>query len=95
MSDTIDDARERRELSQIDTRGRSVSSAITLEVASHTGEDVEDLPPLYEYVDPEALDRLVSRQSACSVRFSYLDFDVRVDSGSITIAERPAGETSA
>lgn len=95
MFDTIDGARERGQQVTIDSRNHSASSEVLLEVASHVGEDIEDLPPLYQYVDPEALDRLVSRQSSCSIRFSYLDFDVRVDSGTVTIVERPAGEASA
>lgn len=54
------------------------SEAIVLEVASRTGMDPFDLPPLYQYVDPEALDRLVLGPGSCRATFEYAGYGVTV-----------------
>lgn len=54
------------------------SEAIVLEVASRTGMDPFDLPPLYQYVDPEALDRLVLGPGSCRATFEYAGYEVIV-----------------
>lgn len=54
------------------------SEAIVLEVASRTGMDPFDLPPLYQYVDPEALDRLVLGPGSCRMTFEYAGYGVTI-----------------
>lgn len=62
------------------TATESVSIEIVQRVATATGRDESELPPLYESVNPEALDSLVDSLSApsVSITFTYLDFTVTV-----------------
>ena len=52
-----------------------VTGAIVTRVATSTDRDVTELPPLYETVDPEALERLIrtgsADETALSVTFNY------------------------
>lgn len=52
--------------------------SIVDEVAERSGRDSLDLPPLYDSVDPEALERLVETMSAGEVSFPYAGYDVTV-----------------
>ncbi|WP_290813768.1 HalOD1 output domain-containing protein [Halovivax sp.] len=56
------------------------SSRLVLTVADRTGASFEELPPLYEAIDPEALDRLVTagRTPSLEVHFAYAGFRVSV-----------------
>lgn len=57
------------------------STAIITTVASLAGVPADELPPLYEYADPDALDGLFDSADARSdlqLSFSYLDYDVTV-----------------
>ena len=66
----------------------SPSEAIVLEIAKRTGVDSGDLPPLYERVDPEALDRLVQGQGSVHLTFEYTGCEVTVSEiGCIAIHE--------
>ena len=53
----------------------SISSTIVRRVAAHTEKDPIELPPLYETIDPDALDEVMTSGSAAgssvSVRFTY------------------------
>ena len=54
--------------------------------------DEIDLPPLYEAVDPDALDRFVTPEgdgADVRVRFSYAGRDIVVSPGTVEV--RPAG----
>lgn len=67
----------------------SPSETIVLEIANRTGVDPGDLPPLYESVDPEALDRLVQEQGSFRLTFEYTEYEVTVfGAGCIAIHER-------
>ncbi|NUC73389.1 hypothetical protein HTZ84_13880 [Haloterrigena sp. SYSU A558-1] len=61
------------------------SLAIVERVAALDGTDPLSLPPLYDAVDPEALDSLFQSSSTDgprttgSVQFTYYGYDVRVD----------------
>jgi len=66
------------------------SDSVIEAVASREGIDpVELTAPLYDAVDPEQLDRLLgSAASAVSVTFTYLGYEVTVQSdGSVTLAD--------
>lgn len=71
----------------IDVEGIPVSAAIVERIANCEGVDPLDLPPLYEAVDPDALDALtgasVGRDSALQVEFSYCGYDVTVTGESV------------
>ncbi|MFC4439171.1 MULTISPECIES: HalOD1 output domain-containing protein [Natrialbaceae] len=57
------------------------STAIITAVAALAGVPADELPPLYGYVDPDALDGLFDSADARSdlqLSFSYLDYDVIV-----------------
>lgn len=56
--------------------------AIVFEVAEREGTDPTQLPPLYEVVDPDALQAFVesSGDDALAVEFLYQGYEVRVTS---------------
>lgn len=63
---------------------RPAAAAVIEAVATRAGVDETELPPLYDAVDPDALDNLVARwaggspQSAGHVRFQYYGYTVLV-----------------
>ena len=66
--------------------GDSPSMLIVETIADLTDQDAQDLPPLYDSVDPDAVDRLFSHNGAQQLKleFQYKGFQVTVDSnGSI------------
>ncbi|MFC4543914.1 HalOD1 output domain-containing protein [Halosolutus amylolyticus] len=60
----------------------SPSIEIINRVAEMEGQDPMDLPPLYDIVDPDALDRLAE---SSKIQFEYIGYNITVDSGTITI----------
>lgn len=75
--------------SQIATAPESVSEAVVQAVADAEGiESTEVTDPLYEAVDPGALDRLFSREGiAGQVMFSYNGYEVTVSGeGAVSVA---------
>lgn len=52
------------------------------EVAAETDVEIVELPPIYEVIDPDALESLLDSERAGSVRveFSYYGYDVHVTS---------------
>lgn len=58
----------------------SVSHAILKRVATETDQDVTELPPLYDVLDPDALEALFDSwdTSTASVTFFYHGFEVTV-----------------
>ena len=66
-------------------------------VAEAEDKDPTALPPLYESIDPDAINRLIESQSAdsemtCVVRFEYSDHEITVDeTGAVTLT--PDGGT--
>ena len=67
------------------------SNAIVTTVAALADVPVDELPPLYEYVDPDALNGLFDSPDARSdlqLSFSYLDYDVTVhQAGEIVVTD--------
>lgn len=66
------------------TMSRESSTAIEIvdRVAEMEEQDPLDLPPLYDTVDPDALDCLAE---SSKVQFEYIGYNITVDSGTITI----------
>ena len=56
--------------------GRSAIEAIAVALAEATGTDPVDLPPLYEYVDPDALNELFDRSASRTDGDVILSFQV-------------------
>lgn len=74
----------------IQTDVSSISVDIIRAVASQTGEDPVELPPLYDYIDPDALESLFTVQQSGQVEFTYLGYCVSVSFGderSISVSE--------
>lgn len=71
------------------TQADGPSAAVVEAVASVTGRDELDLPPLQDAVDVDALDTVVASRAATgsdgvdavTVSFTYADVEVVVDSG--------------
>lgn len=72
----------------------SVSTRVVEAVAEYSGTDVLDLPPLYDSIDPDALERILPGMTEGYVSFVYADQRVTVDSyGAISVEEyTPPGE---
>lgn len=71
--------------------GDSVCTKIVQRVASVTEQEITQLPPLYDRIDPDALDDVVSSietgQSPLSIRFTYAGEEVTIDgAGTVSIA---------
>lgn len=54
--------------------GERPSDLVLLNVAAHANENPEDLPPLGETVDPEALNDLLASTTNCVVTITYAGF---------------------
>jgi len=71
------------------------SERVVERVAAESNRDALELPPLYDAVDPDALDALVEGLSEGEVEFCYAGYEVSVNSdGAVAAIERPAGERS-
>jgi hypothetical protein len=64
------------------------SQAIPEAVADAVGCEITDLPPLYDVVDPDALDDVFADRDAGTVSFCYSDHRITVtETGEIEISE--------
>lgn len=72
-------------------RGDSVSYTVVKTVAAATDASMEELPPLYQSIDTDALDELVaprrsgSARSTVTVEFEYQGNDVIVDGETVEV----------
>jgi hypothetical protein len=62
------------------TEQGGLSTAVLEELARREGVEKRELPPLYDAIDPGALDRLF-RGTTGSITFEYLGYRVTVTSG--------------
>ncbi|MFO7925412.1 MAG: HalOD1 output domain-containing protein [Halobacteriota archaeon] len=68
----------------------TVSERVIRGVSTADDSDPVELPPLYDAIDPEALDAVVKRMSDGAVSFVYAGYEVTVESdGTIDLGERP------
>ena len=74
---------------------QGVAVAVIEAVAAAAGRDPTELPPLYETVDPDALDSLFAHRrqrsapDECRFAFAYAGYDVVVSDGScVRVRER-------
>lgn len=74
-----------------------VSITILRRVADREGTSAEELPPLHDVIDPDALDTLVSAASArdqeLMVRFQYEGYTVAVRGDGAVELSREGGES--
>lgn len=71
-----------------------ISTAVVLAVARASGTDPMELPPLYDHVDPDALDALVahnterSAQTNLAITFLFTGYEVTIRAdGEIIVSE--------
>ena len=57
---------------------RSVGERVVEVVAANTERDVLELPPLYERIDPDALETVCAGLDSGSITFQYADHEVTV-----------------
>jgi len=70
-----------------DGSGAAASMRVVRRVARETGADTAELPPLYDSIDPDALDAVVESAATTSVTFTYAGYDVTVDAdGTVSTA---------
>lgn len=77
---------------QFDWSSKNPSTAVVETVAAAANSELNEIEPLYTYIDPEALDALVSPrsmnrcQTTDAVSFSYDEYDVTVlRSGEVSV----------
>lgn len=61
------------------------SMAVVEAIADLTDRDPVACPPLYDYVDPDALDRLVSHGGEVRIDFEYDGYEVEVSDETVTV----------
>lgn len=76
------------------TERESVSEGIVTTVAEAADVEPRDLPPLYDAIDPDALDEVVRPTvtpgggSSITVAFTYAGYSVTICEGEISLTER-------
>lgn len=85
------------ERARVEPEDESVSEAVVRAVADAEGvPPTEVTPPLYESVNPEALDDLFGSRPGGHVAFPYCGYEVVVrNAGDTTVLVRDRGETRA
>lgn len=70
----------------VDGEANRASNVVVYTVAAHANRAVDELPPLYWSIDPDALDALVGSMEDGAVEFEYADHEVTVVAdGSVTV----------
>jgi hypothetical protein len=66
----------------------SPTEQVVLEIAEQEGIEPTELPPLYDTIDPEALNALLTTDTVSDLTFEYLDYEVTVTAPDhITVSE--------
>ncbi|MDS0475656.1 HalOD1 output domain-containing protein [Natrinema sp. 1APR25-10V2] len=68
--------------------GDSATVEVARAVAAAEDTPLEDLPPLYETIEADALDALIERGEDIMVRFVYEGFDVLVTPTEVRLGAR-------
>lgn len=77
--------REKQETCRCSVDGDKPLSRAVIECVSEADDgDLETRPPLYEAIDPEALNNLFRDRNTGEVTFTYLDYEITVNSDAIT-----------
>ena len=75
-----------------DPAWEAASLAIVNEVAERTGTDPAALDPLYDVVDPDAVDALLARGFDGTIEFEYADCDVRLRGDGTISVDAPVAD---
>lgn len=80
----------------MDMVGTSVSEQVVQTVATRSNTDALDLPPLFDSVDPDALDALIREMTGGKVSFDYAGYNLTIDTdGVVEVDEHPtSGHTA-
>lgn len=66
----------------------TVVEAVLQSVAEYTGTDVLDLPPLYDVIDPDALEKVTQKMERGEISFDYADLEITVSAeGTVGVTE--------
>jgi hypothetical protein len=71
---------------------RSLTTAIVSEIASAEDVDVLDVPPLFDSVDPDALESLAAaadETARLTVEFDHSGYRIRVEDGRVSVDSLP------
>ncbi|MBX0297645.1 HalOD1 output domain-containing protein [Haloarcula nitratireducens] len=72
-----------------------LSEQIVQQVATTTNSDVVELPPLYDSINPDALETTIEGMSGGAISFRYAGHEVTVaQDGTISLEEQPTGSTT-
>lgn len=75
--------------------GATVSKQTIQKVSNKTNEDAVELPPLYDAIDPDALNRLIDGMSHGEVSFTYAGHEVVVDSDEeVRLGDQPTSRSA-
>lgn len=74
--------------------GESVSHAVTMSVSVIENTAITDLPPLYDSLDPDALDGMFSGEGNIHIAFAYSDSLIDVYNGEYLTVETAPGRAS-
>lgn len=81
--------RENQEMCRRSIDGDKPLSLAVIECVSEVDDgDSETQPPLYEAIDPEALNNLFREQNTGEVTFTYLDYEITVTNNAVTTSRR-------
>lgn len=75
--------------------GETATVQVIQTVAETTSTDPLELPPLYDTIDPDALDSLVEDMTTGTISFNYTGLDITVHSDGTVIINDPPADTSA
>jgi len=84
---------EERMSSTFESTEPAVSTRVVQRVATSTNQEVAQLPALYDTIDPDALDAIISsvstNTSSLTIRFSYSGCQITINgSGEVSVEER-------
>lgn len=81
--------RDNQEMNQCSIDGDKPFSLAVVECVSEIDdEEPETRPPLHEAIDPEALNNLFRDRNNGEVTFTYLDYEITVNSDTVTTTRR-------
>jgi len=88
--------RDDRETCQCSIDGDTPLSLTVVQCVSEIDDDdPETRPPLHEAIDPEALDNLFCDRKIGEVTFTYMDYEITINSDAVTttrrLEEQPVG----
>ena len=69
-------------------RDTPLSLAVIECISKVDSDDPETRPPLHEAIDPDALNKLFRDRNSGEVTFTYLDYEITVNSDAVTTTQQ-------